>query len=45
MPRLGEPITQLTIRNILQANAVTIVTMILAAGAFLGIRLAISHLV
>jgi adenosylcobinamide-phosphate synthase len=45
MPRLGEPITELTIGHILQANAVTIVTMILAAGAFLGIRLAISHLV
>ena len=44
MPRLGDPIVELEQKHILQVNALMLVTMILSAGAFLGIRLAFMYL-
>jgi adenosylcobinamide-phosphate synthase len=44
MPKLGEPITELQPRHISRVNALMLVTMILSAGACLGIRFAAIHL-
>lgn len=44
MPTLGDPITELEPKHIPQVNTLMLVTMLLSAGAFLGIRLAITHL-
>jgi len=43
MPRLGEPIMELEPKHIPRVNALMLVTWILSAGAFLGIRLAVAH--
>lgn len=43
MPTLGDPITELEPKHILRVNTLMLVTMILSAGAFVGIRAAAIH--